>query len=143
MKRWVLAFVALAVAAVPIACKKLEQFKKSPDSPLPFVGGESTAPAGTLGGTYGGSGTNPDGGSYICEVEITPRGKVYDVVWHFDGVRGYEGVGILKGDTFVVGFVSAAGYGVVAYTVKADGSLDGTWTGQGGTRVGTEKLKKR
>jgi hypothetical protein len=143
MKRWVLVSVILAVAAVPIACKKLEQLKKSPDSPLPFAGEESTAPAGAVGGKYAGSGTNPDGGSYDCEVTVAPRGKVYDVMWYFDGQPGYEGVGILKGKTFVVGFASGAGYGVVAYTVKADGSLDGTWTGQGGTKVGTEKLAKK
>lgn len=43
--------------------------------------------------------------------------------------------------SFAVGFASPAGYGVVAYTVGADGSLDGTWTGAGGTKTGAEILK--
>lgn len=30
-----------------------------------------------------------------------------------------------------------------AYAVKADGSLDGTWAGKGGLKLGTEKLTRK
>ena len=46
------------------------------------------------------------------------------------------------GKTFAAGFADRQGYGVVAYTVNADGSLDGTRTGKGATKTGTEKLTR-
>lgn len=132
--------VALAVAVAVIACSKLKGLKEGRDGPtMP----PAEVPHADITGKYVGTGTNPDGSGYECEVEITKEGNVYKTVWYFDGKSGYEGRGILKGDTFVVGFGNAQGYGVVAYTVGSDGSLEGTWSGKGGTKVGTEKLRRR
>ncbi|NIT37035.1 MAG: hypothetical protein GTN49_11150 [candidate division Zixibacteria bacterium] len=104
----------------------------------------AAAAFGDVVGEYQGSGTNPGGqGSYTCDVAITKSGDVYAVQWFFDGELGYEGVGIVKDDLFCVGYTSSGSYGVVVYEVKADGSLDGTWTGAGATNVGTEKLKRK
>ena len=140
MKRAIILLIAVAVAASCCGCKKLLAGRKGPGEPVPEVTvGEGAA----VEGSYAGAGTNPDGGTYACDVTIEKRGNVYGVMWYFDGKPGYEGTGILKGDTFVVGYAGPQGYGVVAYTVKADGSLDGTWTGRGATKTGTEKLKRK
>ena len=133
---------AAAVAALAVmqfvGCDKLPG-REEPDAKPPLERG----PAAGIEGTYEGRGTNPDGSSYDCEVTITKEGDGYQVVWYFEGQAGYEGAGILKGNTFAVGFASPQGYGVVAYTVNRDGSLDGTWTAAGGTATGAEKLEKK
>jgi hypothetical protein len=140
MRRVGILVVALAVAASCCGCKKLLAGRKGPSEPVPEV----TAGGGAaVAGNYAGAGTNPDGGTYACDVTVAERGNVYRVMWYFDGELGYEGTGILKGNTFVVGYAGPQGYGVVAYTVKADGSLDGTWTGRGATNTGTEKLTRK
>jgi hypothetical protein len=140
VKRAIFLAVAFAVVASFAGCKKLERLAKSPGEPIPVVGGGGAA--GAVEGDYAGFGTNPEGGSYECEVTVTRSGKVYRVMWYFDGKLGYEGTGILKGDTFVVGYAGPQGYGVVAYAVRADGSLEGTWAGKGSSKLGTEKLTK-
>jgi len=133
---------AAAIFLSLLACKKLEGLRGGPEEPLPAVeAGE--AGGANVEGKYAGAGTNPEGGTYSCDVAVTGRGSVYSVMWYFDGQPGYEGTGIVKGNTFVVGYAGPQGYGVVAYTVKADGTLDGTWTAAGATRVGTEKLEKK
>jgi hypothetical protein len=106
----------LALACSLCACKKLKELREGPSGPLPFGEGE-TEPAG-VEGKYTGYGTTPHGASY-------------------------EGAGILKGNTLVVGYAAPQGYGVVVYEVKADGSLDGTWAAKGSSTVGTESLKKK
>jgi hypothetical protein len=132
------AVVATLALVQFVGCDKLPG-REEPDAEPPLERG----PTAGIEGTYEGSGNNPDGTPYECEVEIAKKGDGYQVVWYFDGQAGYEGAGILKGNTFAVGFANPAGYGVVAYTVSADGSLDGTWTGAGGASTGTEKLEKK
>lgn len=140
MEKWLRLAAALALACSVCACKKLKEMREGPGGPLPF-GERGTEPAG-VEGKYTGSGTNPDGGSYECDVTVSRKGDAYAVTWYFDGRLGYEGSGIMKGNTFVVGFAGPQGYGVVAYAVKADGSLDGTWAGKGSSKLGTEKLTR-
>jgi len=139
MKKVTWLATALVVVAAVIACSTLKGLKEGrggPTTPL------TEAPSGDVAGKYAGTGTNADGSAYKCAVEITRAGNVYKVGWYFDGKLGYEGTGILKGNTFVVGFANERGYGVVAYTVKPDGSLDGTWTGKGATKAGGEVLRR-
>jgi hypothetical protein len=141
VKRAICWAAALAVVASFAGCKKLERLAKPPGERVPAAGGREAA--GAVGGDYVGSGTNPDGGSYECEVTVTRSGKAFRVMCYFDGKPGYEGTGILKGETFVVGYAGPQGYGIVAYEVKADGSLDGTWAGKGSSKLGTEKLTRK
>lgn len=144
MRKLLACAAALAVLCAFTGCckgvkdKLAKETKKVETTP---GGGGATVAA--LEGHYAGAGTNPDGSSYKCDVEIKKNGQAYPVTWYFDGKLGYEGTGILKGNTFVVGFINPQGYGVVAYTVNADGSLDGTWTGKGATKAGSEKLTKK
>ncbi len=144
MEKWLRLTAVLVLACSLCACKKLKEMREGPGGPLPFGEG-GTEDAGVVGveGSYTGTGTNPDGGSYECDVTVSRNGDAYSVMWYFDGRLGYEGAGILKGSTFVVGYARPQGYGVVAYAVKRDGSLDGTWAGKGSSKVGTEKLKKK
>jgi len=79
----------------------------------------------------------------VCDVTVSGKGDAYRVMWYLDGRLGYEGAGIAKGNTFVVGYAGPQGYGVAAYTVKADGSLDGTWAGKGSSNLGTGKLIRK
>lgn len=104
----------------------------------------ATAALADVAGTYTGGGTNPGGaGSYDCDVVITKTGEVYSVQWYFGGALGYDGVGVMKNGLFCVGFANPEGYGVVVYDVKADGSLEGVWTGPGAEELGTETLTKK
>jgi hypothetical protein len=104
----------------------------------------STEVFADVAGTYTGGGTNPGGtDSYDCDVVITKTGEVYNVQWYFGGALGYEGVGITKNGLLCVGFANPEGYGVVVYDVKADGSLEGVWTGPGTEELGTETLTKK
>lgn len=104
----------------------------------------AAAAFGDVVGDYAGRGTNPGGkGSYTCDVIITKSGDVYGVQWYFDGSLGYEGVGIMKGGLFCVGYSSGGSYGVVVYDVKADGTLEGVWTTPGFEDLGSETLKKK
>ncbi len=140
MKKLTWLAVAAVVVASVVACSKLTGGKKETPGPAGPVATEAGA---AVEGNYTGAGTNPGGGSYKCDVTVAKAGTVYKVTWYFGGKPGYEGMGVVRGNTFVVGFANSSGYGVVAYTVNADGSLDGTWTGKGATKVGMETLKKK
>lgn len=134
---------ALAVLCAFMGCCKGIKDKVTKETKTLETTPGGGAVAGAIEGHYAAAGTNPDGSSYKCEVEIKKNGQAYPVAWYFDGKLAYEGTGILKGNTFVVGFINPQGYGVVAYDIKADGSLDGTWTGKGATKAGNEKLTKK
>ena len=149
MKKVIIGAAALAVAFAFVGCCKTLQDRAAKEVKkveLPPPPGGATGVAGAvaaLEGRYAGAGTNPDGSTYKCEVEIKKNGQVYPVSWYFDGKLGYEGTGVMKNGTLVVGYANDAGYGVVAYTVNADGTLDGTWTGKGATKAGSEKLTRK
>lgn len=136
--------IIAALTAVQFAgCARLFNRDKPEDAPV-AIDTDVPLPAGDIIGTYEGSGENPGGaGSYDCTVEISRAGEGYVVVWLFDGQPGYEGSGILMDSTLVVGFANPNGYGIVAYTVNPDGSLDGTWAGMGDTKTGTEMLRRK
>jgi len=111
---------------------------------LPLVVCASLALAADVAGTYAGSGANPGGGgAYDCDVTIAKNGDVYDVQWYIGGGLAYEGVGIMKNGLLCVGFASGNSYGVVVYEQKADGTLEGVWTGPGASDLGTETLKRK
>jgi hypothetical protein len=142
MRRYLIITLVATLALIQFfGCGKL--LKRDEAKETPFT---TDAPPvkGDITGTYIGKGENPGGaGSYDCTVEISKSGEGYLVAWYFDGKLGYEGTGILKDDTLAVGFANPNGYGVVAYTVNPDGSLDGTWAGAGDFKTGTETLKRK
>ena len=142
MRVSLIVFLIATLALLQLSgCAKL--FNRDKVKEMPFTT-DVPPVTGDITGTYEGGGNNPGGaGSYDCTVEITKSGEGYKVVWYFDGQPGYEGTGILKDNTLAVGFANPNGYGVVAYTVNPDGSLDGTWAGAGDVKTGTETLNKK
>lgn len=106
------------------------------------LGAESLkGPAGLNGNYQIIKGQNPDGSIYKGTVDITPRGKLYDVKWNIPG-NSYSGVGLLSGNVFAVGWGTAKNVGVVLY-VESGGKLVGQWGQPGGTDLGAETLTKR
>lgn len=100
-----------------------------------------SAPAFALTGKYAVKGTNPGGkGNYAGTVTITQKGDLYQLAWSVGA--NYTGVGIKNGNVLSVGWGTggAAGYGIVAYTIGADGTLTGTWAGAKDATLGTEML---
>jgi hypothetical protein len=99
-------------------------------------------PAGLNGSYKITSGTNPNGSSYAGTVDITTHGDVRWVTWKLTVGGGYSGVGILDGDTFIVGWgLGGKGAGVVDYKVSGP-TLTGKWAIPGGTGLGSEVLQK-
>ena len=135
--------IAGAVAASFTSCSKPADGEKVRGVATP----ESVAEPATIvnvEGTYVGSGTDPLGSSYTCEVDVTPFGAVFDVIWRVEGRTPYAGLGILSDYTFVVGYRDDREvYGVVAYTIQPDGSLEGISADQDSTKTGTETLREK
>ena len=106
------------------------------------LGAESLSGPPGLNGNYEIiKGQNPDGSIYKGNVDITPRGKLYDVKWNIPG-NSYSGVGLLSGNVFAVGWGTAKNAGVVLY-VESGGKLVGQWGQPGGTDLGAETLTKK
>lgn len=129
-KRACLLLVAVAATAPFASCRK------APEA-------ETTA-AVDVDGTYRGSGVDPEGHAYECDVKFMFAREVYWVERYVDDRPMIPGVGIRRGDLFVVGYRDEREkYGVFAYGIKADGSLDGISAYQGVTKTGTETLTKK
>jgi len=105
----------------------------------------STAPAtpADIAGKYNVTGTNADGGGYKGSLEVIPHGDVYQFRWSAGSQS--DGVGIINGGVVAVAFASGAngkGCGVVDYTIKSDGMLDGKWGYWGKDESGTERASR-
>ncbi len=92
----------------------------------------TTALAAGLSGSYSVTGTNPDGARYTTSLEVSRSGETYRFVWGGDTV----GVGAVVDRQVVVAY-GAAACGVVAYTVRKNGDLDGLWATRS-SAVGSE-----
>jgi hypothetical protein len=141
MEKCIRVAAVLVLASSFCACKKLKEIREGPGGPLPSA--EDVKGAAGVEGEYSGYGTTPYGTSYRCDVTVARKGDAYVVTWYLEGKVSYKGTGILKDDTLVVGYAAPEGYGVVAYEVKADGSLEGEWAAKGGSKAGTETLKRK
>ncbi|HUV87696.1 MAG TPA: hypothetical protein VMX79_11365 [bacterium] len=144
MKRIIYLTVAVGLAAaLPTSCRKPPEEVKGPETAAPEAPAEPAASV-TLDGMYVGGGADADGNAYTCEVEIAPARSVYWVTYHVGDRIPYPGVGLRRGDLFVVGYRDDRDiYGVVAYTIKPDGSLEGISADQDSTETGTETLRKK
>ena len=91
-----------------------------------------------LAGAYDVTGNNPDGKQYKATLAITAKGGGYEFIWSNDS----SGFGIKQGDVLSVG-IGGERCAFVAYEVKPDGTLDGTWGGYGTDKTGTEKATKK
>lgn len=104
--------------------------------------GRAPGDASALAGSYAiGEGVDPSGASYSGTVRIESAGAVDHVFWTTGAGVRHEGVGLVLGDTFAVGWGSGSGYGVVAYRIHG-GVLEGTWATAGSQgETGREKLE--
>ena len=100
-----------------------------------------SGPAGVSGRYNIVSSSSPaSGGAYHGTVTITPNGAVRTVRWSLTSGESYSGVGMLDGDTFVVGW--GQGVGVVVYHL-AGGSLTGRFASPGTSGIGSETLARK
>jgi hypothetical protein len=143
VNRFLFLILITAVAAAPLAsCRKATELGTAAVATTAETG--AATPSIELEGTYEGSGTAPDGQTYSCEVKFAPANQVYWVERYVGDIPMVPGVGIHRGDLFVVGFRDERErYAVIAYEVRPDGSLEGTSAYQDTTKTGSETLKKK
>lgn len=144
MNRIIYLIVAAAFAALlPASCRKGPEDVRGPETAAPETSADAVADV-LLEGIYVGGGVDADGNAYNCDVEIEPARNVYWVTYYVDDRIPYPGVAMRRGSLFVVGYRDDREvYGVVAYTIKPDGSLDGTSANERSTKTGTERLEKK
>jgi hypothetical protein len=102
-----------------------------------------SVPASEIAGKYNVVGTNPGGPVYRGTLQVFARGDVLQFRWNA-GAQ-YDGVGVVNGDVVAVAFASGTngkGCGVVDYTIKDDGTLDGKWGYWGLNDSGTETANR-
>lgn len=88
----------------------------------------TTAAVKDISGSYTVSGQNEGGGgNYTGELTVTKRDEVYQFSWR-SGNRTYDGVGVQSAGSVGVAYTEGAdgkGCGVILYTIKPDGNMDG------------------
>lgn len=105
------------------------------------VGEETLEGPEGLDGTYTiTSGKNAAGKPYTGKVDIAKNGETYTVKWTLPN-ESYSGVGILVGDTMVVGWGQDNGFGTVIY-VQDGANFKGKWASANDTKLGSETLTK-
>jgi hypothetical protein len=89
---------------------------------------ESFATEGVIGGQ-----------SYRGTVAVQQTGDTYALLWR-TGNEEIRGVGILRNNLLITGFVAANNVGGFAYYQRGqDGTWEGEWALVGGTEVGRER----
>lgn len=92
--------------------------------------------AADLSGKYIVEGSNPGGaGGYKGTLTIAKAGDAYALTWDSGGIS--TGIGVVMGDSLAVAV--GAGCAVAGYRMRAEGGLDGTWTGPNGGTVASEQ----
>lgn len=75
---------------------------------------------------------------YGGDVAIASAGSQKTLRWESEGII-YHGIGFYLDTTLYVGWGSGPSYGLVLYTIRPNGTLDGTWTYAGNDELpGTE-----
>ncbi len=138
-----LTVAASFAVALTASCSKSPEVEEGPETTAPDTSLKTAADV-LLDGMYVGGGTDAEGNAYTCDVEITGARNVYWVTYTVSERIPYPGVGLRRGDLFVVGYRDDREvYGVVAYTIKPDGSLEGISANQNSTETGTETLERK
>lgn len=91
-----------------------------------------------LTGQYSIVGQNHVGSEYSGDLTIEAAGSAFAMTW----TTGSVGVGIQVGD-HLAAIYGGSDCGLAAYTVGPDGTLDGTWTMNGGGALGTERAVRK
>lgn len=107
----------------------------------PGIGEESLEGPEGVGGSYTiTSARNTVGNPYTGKVTIAKTGETYAVKWTLTS-ETYSGIGILVGNTFVVGWGEGSAFGTVIY-VKEGATFTGKWAAGGSDKLGNETLTK-
>lgn len=102
----------------------------------------SAAPAAAqnVGGTYTVKGTNFDGSSYKGTATITlTSNTTCRIVWQTGG-SSTAGICMRNHEAFSAAYQLGNSIGLVIYTIRPDGSLEGVWTIADQAGAGTETL---
>lgn len=100
----------------------------------------SASAAQDLTGHYKVVGTNLDGSPYAGEAQITATSEyTCEIVWQTGGSTS-SGICMRDGNAFAAGYQLNDKVGLVIYLIKANGTMEGTWTVAGVNAVGTETL---
>lgn len=101
----------------------------------------ATAFAADPPGTYAVQGTSPDGSKYTGTATITETGQTYKMIWKI-GRDTYTGTAIGDKDFLAVSYASGSDTGLALYGADG-GNWKGIWTYAGGTKIGSEMLKRQ
>lgn len=88
-----------------------------------FAAAPGKSQAGTIGGLYQVTGTNPNGSSYQGTVFIEKKGSTYAFTWNVG--NSYTGVGVLAGNVMTVQW--GDDYPVIYQVLDGGRVLEGTW----------------
>lgn len=100
--------------------------------------------ADDLAAEYDAFGWDPKPRQYCAyEVEIVQTGEVYKVTWSQEGMRLYDGVGVVMNGRLCVGYAGPVGYGVSVYKIGDGGDMEGLWAWPGHLALGWENLHPR
>ena len=100
----------------------------------------ATAVAQGVGGTYRASGKNFDGSSYSGTAEIVVTSDTTCRINWKIGSDTWRGICMRNGTIFAASYRLGNTFGLLIYEIKADGSLEGSWTIAEQSGVGTETL---
>jgi hypothetical protein len=92
-------------------------------------------------GTYDVQGTSPDGSTYSGTATISQTGQTFKVIWTI-GSDKYTGTAIGNKDFLAVSYTSGSETGLALYGADG-GNWKGVWTYAGGTKIGSEILKRQ
>lgn len=101
----------------------------------------ATAFAADPSGTYDVQGTSPDGSTYSGTATITQTGQTFRMIWNI-GRDKYTGTAIGNKDFLAVSYTSGNESGLALYGADG-GNWKGIWTYAGGTKIGSEILKRQ
>ena len=101
----------------------------------------ATAFAADPSGTYDVQGASPAGSKYSGTVTITDTGQTFKMVWKI-GSDTYTGTAIGDKDFLAVSYTSGSDTGLALYGADG-GNWKGIWTYAGGTKIGSELLKRQ
>src|SRR5262249_14012262 len=98
------------------------------------------ATAQGLGGTYRVAGKNFDGSNYSGTAEIVVTSNTTCRIRWVTGSTTSQGICMRSGSVFAASYRLGNSVGLVIYELKADGSLEGTWTIADKSGIGSETL---
>lgn len=110
---------------------------------LAWIGSLAGAAAQNVGGSYAVKGTNFDGTAYSGTATITlTSSTTCRIVWQTGGATS-AGICMRNHDAFSAAYLLGSRIGLVIYTIRPDGTMEGVWTLADQSGAGTETLTPR